>query len=304
MSQILPSWKDGAARAAILDFVAAVTTDGGPDYRPPAERIAVFDNDGTLWCEQPLQVQVLFAHERAAAMAKADPSLMERPAIKAFLTHDMAAIKELGKQGVFEFAFAVHAGMSIEAFQDAVRDWMASAVHPKLARPYDQVVYQPQLELLGFLRENGFKVFIVSGGGVDFIRAFAERVYGVPPEQVVGSSVQTKLSEDGRELIKQPALFTFDDRAVKPQNIALHIGRRPILAFGNSDGDQEMMRYTLAGDGRRLALLVHHDDDERETAYDRDFRLSPLTETLDRATEFGITVVSVRKDWAQVFPAN
>lgn len=304
MTEPLPSWKDGAARRAILDFVAAVTAEGGPDYRPPAERIAVFDNDGTLWCEQPLQVQVLFSHDRAAAMAKADPTLLEKPAFKAFLTHDLAAIKELGKQGVFEFAFAVHAGMAVDAFQDTVRDWLASASHPKLDRPYTQVVYQPQIELLAYLRANGFKTFIVSGGGIDFMRAFAEAVYGIPPEQVIGSSVQTKLSDDGRELIKQPALGSFDDRAVKPQNIWLHIGRRPILAVGNSDGDQAMLRYSLAGPGRRLALLVHHDDNERETAYDRDFRLSPLTDTLDRAAEFGIQVVSVKNDWGQVFPAN
>lgn len=304
MTQPLPSWNDGAARSAILDFVAAVTTEGGADYRPPAERIAVFDNDGTLWCEQPLQVQVLFARDRAAAMAKADPTLMEKPALKAFLNHDLAAMKELGKQGLFELAFAVHAGMSVDAFQDIVREWLASAVHPKLARPYTQVVYQPQLELLAYLRQNGFATYIVSGGGIDFMRAFAETVYGVPPAQVIGSSVQTKLSDDGRELIKQAALGSFDDRAVKPQNIWLHIGARPILAFGNSDGDQAMLRYSLAGPGRRLALLVHHDDNERETAYDRDFRLSPLTDTLERAAEFGIQVVSVKNDWAEVFPSN
>ena len=304
MTEPLPSWRDGAARRAILDFVAAVTKEGGPDHRPPAERIAVFDNDGTLWCEQPLQVQVLFTKDRAAAMAKADPSLLEKPAIKAFLDHDLAALKELGIKGVFELAFAVQAGMSVDAFQDIVRDWLATAVHPVLARPYTQVVYQPQLELLAYLRENGFRTYIVSGGGIDFMRAFAEAVYGIPPDQVVGSSVQTKLSDDGRDLIKQAALGSFDDRAVKPQNIWLHIGARPILAFGNSDGDQAMLRYSLAGPGRRLALLVHHDDDQRETAYDRDFKLSPLTETLDRAAEFGIHVVSVKDDWAQVFPSN
>ena len=194
--------------------------------------------------------------------------------------------------------------MSVEAFQDQVREWLASARHPKLDRPYPKVVYQPQLELLAHLRANGFKTFIVSGGGVDFMRAFAEQVYGVPPEQVIGSSVKTELQETGGHfvLMKLAQLDTFDDRAVKPANIGLHIGRRPILAFGNSDGDQAMLRYTLDGPGLRLALLVHHDDDERETAYDRGFRLSPLTETLDRAAEFGIQLVSVKRDWAKVFP--
>ncbi|WP_200937159.1 MULTISPECIES: HAD family phosphatase [unclassified Phenylobacterium] len=284
--------------------MTAVTTEGGPDFVPAAERIAVFDNDGTLWCEQPLQVQVLFTLDRASAMAMADPALAQRQPFKAFLDHDMAAIHALGKEGVFEFAFAIHAGMPVEAFQDEVRQWLASARHPKLDRPYTQVVYQPQLELLAYLRANGFKTFIVSGGGVDFMRAFAEHVYGVPPEQVIGSSVKTELREtNGRfQLTKLAQLDTFDDRAVKPANIWLHIGRRPILAFGNSDGDQAMLRYTLDGPGRRLALIVHHDDDTRESAYDRDFKLSPLTDTLDRAAEFGIHVVSVKNDWAQVFP--
>lgn len=281
-----------------------MTKQGGPDFVPAPERIAVFDNDGTLWCEQPLQVQVLFTHDRASAMAMADPTLAQRQPFKAFLEHDMAAIHALGKEGIFEFAFAVHAGMSIDAFQEEVRQWMATAKHPKLDRPYTQVVYQPQLELLAYLRENGFKTFIVSGGGIDFMRAFAEQVYGVPPEQVIGSSVMTELQEkDGHfQLMKLAQLDSFDDRAVKPANIGLHIGRRPILAFGNSDGDQAMLRYTLDGPGRRLALLVHHDDNTRESAYDRDFKLSPLTDTLDRAAEFGIQVVSVKNDWGQVFP--
>lgn len=304
MAQALPSWTDGAARRAILDFVAAVTDEAGPDFTPAPERIAVFDNDGTLWCEQPLQVQVLFTQDRAAAMAAADPSLAQRQPFKAFLEHDLAAIHALGRQGVFEFAFAVHAGMSIETFQDEVRQWLASARHPKLDRPYPQVVYQPQLELLAYLREHGFKTFIVSGGGIDFMRAFAEQVYGVPPEQVIGSSVKTELQEtDGRfALMKLAQLDTFDDRAVKPANIGLHIGRRPILAFGNSDGDRGDAALHPRRPRPATALLVHHDDDARETAYDRDFKLSPLTETLDRADEFGIQLVSVKRDWAKVFP--
>lgn len=300
----LPSWRPGAVRDAVVGFVEAVTEQGGPDFVPPAERIAVFDNDGTLWCEQPVQVQVAFAQARIEAMAQADPSMRTRLPFKAFFDHDLAAIHALGKQGVFEVAFASHAGMTVAAFRDIARAWLAEATHPKFRRLYTDLVYRPQLELLGYLRTNGFKTFIVSGGGADFIRAFAERTYGVPPEQVIGSTVDTRLDEvDGRlELTKLPALHSFDDREEKVRNIGLHIGRRPILAVGNSDGDLAMMRYALSGEGRRLALLVHHDDDDREVAYDRDFRLSPLVEALDRADDYGLTVISVKRDWAHLFP--
>lgn len=304
MAHPLPSWRSGAARDAILEFVEAVTANGGANFVPPPERIAVFDNDGTLWCEQPLQVQVAFAQARVQQLADADPTLKDRQPYKAFLDHDLAEIESLGKQGIFELAFATHAGLTVEAFDTLSKAWLAEARHPKFRRRYTELVYQPQLELLDYLRANGFKIFIVSGGGADFIRAFAEQFYGVPPEQVVGSSVKTKLQEmDGHlHLMKLAELQSFDDREVKVENIGLHIGRRPILAFGNSDGDLAMMRYTLSGPGRRLALLVHHDDDEREVAYDRDFKLSPLVEALDKAHEYGITVVSVALDWDQVFP--
>ena len=305
MADPLPAWVEGRAKAAIRDFVTAVTKAGGPDFVPVSERIAVFDNDGTLWCEQPVQVQVLFALHRAAELAAADPTLKERQPFKAFLEHDMATIHALGKEGVFEFAFAVHSGMTEEAFAATVRDWFAKGRHPKFDRPFDKIVFQPQLELLDDLRANGFTVFIVSGGGVDFMRPFAEAVYGVPPEQVIGSSVKLRFDpvDDGPcQITKLAELGSFDDREVKPANIALHIGRRPILAFGNSDGDLAMLRYVRSGPGRRLALLIHHDDAEREVAYDRDFRLSPLAEALDRADAFGIHVVSMKSDWARVFP--
>ncbi len=307
MANPLPSWRSGAARDAILEFVEAVTAQGGADFVPPPERIAVFDNDGTLWCEQPVQVQVAFAQARIQQLADADPTLKDRQPYKAFLDHDLAEIKSLGKQGIFEVAFATHAGVTVEAFDKLSKAWLAETRHPKFGRAYTELVYRPQLELLGYLRANGFKTFIVSGGGADFIRAFAEQAYGVPPEQVIGSSVKTKVQDtEGRlDLMKLTELQSFDDREVKVQNIGLHIGRRPILAFGNSDGDLAMMRYTLSGPGRRLALLVHHDDDEREVAYDREFRLSPLIEALDKAHDYGITVVSVAKDWAEVFsPAS
>ncbi len=304
MSQPLPSWRSGKARDAIVEFVDAVTVQGGADFVPPAERIAVFDNDGTLWCEQPVQVQVAFAQARIQQLADTDLTLKDRQPYKAFLDHDLATIRSLGKEGIFEVAFAAHAGVTIEAFDKLSKAWLAETRHPKFGRRYTELIYQPQLELLDYLRANGFKTFIVSGGGADFIRAFAEQTYSVPPEQVVGSTVKTKLQEtDGHlQLMKLAELQSFDDREVKVQNIGLHIGRRPILAFGNSDGDLAMMRYTLSGPGRRLALLVHHDDDEREVAYDRDFRLSPLVEALDKADDYGITVVSVAKDWAEVFP--
>jgi len=304
MADPMPSWRNGATKAAVLAFVEAVITPGSPDFTPEPERIAVFDNDGTLWCEQPAQAQVLFTQERAAELAAADPSLKTREPFRAFLEHDMKAIHAMGREGVFAFAFAIHAGMTVEAFGRIVEAWLAKARHPLLQRPYDQIVYQPQQELLAHLRASGFKIFIVSGGGVDFMRAFAERIYGVPPEQVIGSSVKLRFDAPdigSCELTKLAELNSFDDREVKAQNIALHIGRRPILAFGNSDGDLAMMRYTVSGPGRRLALLLHHDDADREVAYDREFRLSPLVEALAHADRYGLTVVSMKRDWETVF---
>jgi len=299
----LPSWNKGATKSAIVDFVARVTNEGGADFVPPARRIATFDNDGTLWCEQPMQVQVFFAFDRLVELAKNDPSLRQRQPYKAFLERDMKTIVSLGKQGVFEVAFATHAGMTEEEFDVIVRAWLSSAKHPKLQRLFTQCVYEPQLELLNFLEANDFRTFIVSGGGVDLMRAFAEDVYGIPPERVIGSSVKTRFElQQGRGvLVKLAELQSFDDRDAKPQNIALHIGRRPILAVGNSDGDLPMMRYAKSGAGVRLALLLHHDDAEREFAYDRDFRLSPLAEALDRADDYGLTVVSMKRDWKSVF---
>jgi phosphoserine phosphatase len=300
----LPSWNDGPARSAILDFVARVTAEGGPDYVPPPERIATFDNDGTLWCEQPLQNQFFFAFDRLEDLATKDPTLRERQPFKAFLERDLAAIHSLGKQGAFEVAFLTHAGMTADEFAGIAKDWFASARHPKLNRPFQLCIYQPQIELLAYLRVNGFKTFIVSGGGIDLIRAFAEENYGIPPEQVIGSSVRLRFEVgDGHaDLRRLSELNCFDDREVKPANIALHIGRRPILAFGNSDGDLAMLRYALAGKGARLALLLHHDDAAREFAYDREFRLSPLIEALDKAEEYGITVVGMKASWKSVFP--
>ena len=299
----LPSWNDGPARAAILDFVARITRLRGSEYLRPAERIAVFDNDGTLWCEQPMQAQVFFLADRVKALAASDPSIATRQPYAAFLAHDVKTLHALGKRGIEELFFATHAGMSEEAFDAIARAWLSCARHPELDRPFTQLAYQPQIELLHYLRDNGFKNFIVSGGGIDLIRAFSEQVYDIPRERVIGSSAKLRSAErDGRvDLMKLAELGSFDDREEKVANIGLHIGRRPLLCFGNSDGDLAMLRYTKSGPGPRLALLLHHDDAKREFVYDRDFKLSPLADALDRAEDYGITLVSMQRDWNSVF---
>jgi phosphoserine phosphatase len=299
----LPSWNDSPARQAIVSFVNAVTAEGSASFVPPGQRIAVFDNDGTLWCEQPLQVQVFFLIDRVKELASKDPTLKDRQPYKALLAMDFKTLLGLGKQALFELAFATHAGMTEETFEPIARAWLASAKHPKFGRLFKNCTYQPQVELLDYLRAHGFGTHIVSGGGVDFIRAFAEEAYGIPREHVVGSSVKTRFELQGSHAVvtKLADLDSFDDREVKPANISLHIGRRPILAFGNSDGDLPMLRYAKTGSGARLALLLHHDDAEREFAYDREFALSPLAEALDNADAYGISVVSMKRDWNAVF---
>lgn len=299
----LPSWNDGAAKSVILDFVARVTKEGGPDFVTPAERIATFDNDGTLWCEQPLQVQFFFGHERLKALAEKVPGLKDRQPFKAYLERDADTMHEFGKKGLFEVGAFAHAGTTEDEFDVIAREWLARAKHPKLGLRFTELTYAPQVELLGYLHANGFKTFIVSGGGIDLIRAFSEERYGIPRDQVIGSSIETRFEmRDGRgQLVKIAEVNSFDDREMKPANINLHIGRRPILAFGNSDGDLAMLRYAKTGSGLRLALLIHHDDAAREFAYDRNFKLSPLAEALDRANEYGITVVSMKRDWNKVF---
>lgn len=302
-TQSLPSWNDGAAKSAILDFVARITKQGGADFAPPAERISTFDIDGTLWCEQPLQVQFFFLFDRVKELSAKDPAIVERLPFKAVLEHDYNTLFGLGKQALFELVFATYAGMTDEDFDRVARGWLATAKHPKLGRLFKECVYRPQVELLAYLRENGFKTYIVSASGIDFVRAFAEEVYGIPREQVIGSSGKMRydVKDDRVSLMKLPELNSFDDREAKPLNISLHIGRRPLLAFGNSDGDLPMMRYAKSGPGARLALLLRHDDAEREVAYDREFRFSPLVEALDKAGEYGITVVSMKRDWKAVF---
>lgn len=299
----LPSWNEGVARSALLSFVAAAVEEGGSGYIAPAERIAVFDNDGTLWCEFPLQVQVFFALAEVKRLAQQDPSLLQKPAFKAFLAGDVKTLMSLPKRDVFEPAFATHAGMTVEEFHANAKRWLRQAEHPKLGRRFVANSYVAQRELLDHLRAHGFKTYIVTGGGVEFVRVVAGQLYGIPPEQVIGSSTKMKLETgaDGMVLRKLPELGSFDDRDEKVVNIALHLGRRPVFAFGNSDGDLAMLRYTLGGPGPRMAWYLHHDDAEREFAYDRDFRLSAFNDGLDHAAEYGIGLVSMKNDWKRVF---
>ena len=299
----LPSWSDADARRAIIAFVDRVTTRGSPDYVPPAERIAVFDNDGTLWSEQPTYVQLAFALDRVKALAPQRPEWRDQQPFKAALEGDMQALAESGEHGLLELVMATHAGSTTDEFATIVKDWLATARHPKYGRPYTELVYQPMLELLAYLRANGFKTFIVSGGGVEFMRPWTERVYGVPPEQVVGSSIETKHEvRDGKPvLVRLPQIDFIDDKAGKPVGIHRHIGRRPILAFGNSDGDFEMLEWTASGAGARLGLIVHHDDGDREYAYDRKSAVGRLDRALDEAAQRGWVVVSMKDDWNRVF---
>jgi hypothetical protein len=301
--RVLPSWNERSAFGAIVDFVVQVTRENSPHFVRPAERIATFDNHGKLWCEQPLQNQFFFAMARLEALAAKDPGLRARQPFKAFLERDTAAIHALGKQAALEIAFATHAGMTVNEFAAIARDWFATARHPKLNRPFAHRLYQPQVELLAYLRANGFKILINSGGGIDLIRAFAEANYGIPPEQVVGSSVMLRFDAGGGhlDLLLLSELNSFDDHEVKPANIALHIGQRPILAFGNSDADVAMLLYGMSGPGPRLAMM-RYDDAEREYAYNREFRLSPLVEGVDKAGEYGFILVSMRQSWRTVFP--
>jgi phosphoglycolate phosphatase-like HAD superfamily hydrolase len=304
-SDPLPSWNDGPARQAIFDFTGRVTLQGGPDYVPPPERIAVFDNDGTLWCEQPIYFQAAFALDRVRAMAAEHPEWKQRQPFKAFLAGDKKALAEQGEKGLQTLVAAAHSGMTTDEFAKSVADWLATARHPRFNRPYDELIYQPMVDLLGYLRANGFKTFIVSGGGVDFMRVWAEKAYGIPPEQVVGSSggVQFRLDATGKpSLLKTSKVQFVDDGPGKPAGINMMIGRRPILAFGNSDGDHQMMQWTMAGSGARFAGIVHHTDAEREYAYDRPSKIGQLDKAWDEAKAKGWTVVDMKQDWKTVFP--
>jgi phosphoserine phosphatase len=300
----LPSWNDGKAKQSIVAFVETVTKEGSPDFVPVPERIATFDNDGTLWCEKPLPVQLYFVLDRVKVLTPQHPEWRTTEPFASILKGDLKGAAASGERGLMELFMATHTGNTTEEFEQIVKDWIATAKHPKTGKLYTEMVYQPMLEVLAFLRANGFKTFIVSGGGIEFMRPWAEKTYGIPPEQVVGSSVKTQFEmRDGKPvLVRLPELNFNDDKGGKPVGINRHIGRRPIAAFGNSDGDLQMLQYTGAGSGSRFCFYVHHDDADREYAYDRTDHLAKLDKGLDEAAAKGWTVVSMKNDWKQVFP--
>jgi hypothetical protein len=299
----LPSWNEGPAKRAIVEFVEKVTKEGGSDFVPVPGRIATFDNDGTLWSEQPIYSQVAFALDRIKVLAETHPEWRNKPLFKAALEGDLTAILEGTPRDRLELIAVSHAGMTTEEFSRIVEGWMAKARHPRFHKPYTDLVYLPILELLAYLRGNGFKTFIASAGGVEFMRPWTEKVYGIPPEQVLGSTIKVKYElRDGQPvLIRLPEIEFVDDRAGKPEGIQRAIGRRPIAAFGNSDGDYEMLRWTMAGPGPRLGMIVHHTDAAREWAYDRDSPVGRLNRALDDAPRYGWVVVDMRSDWKKVY---
>jgi hypothetical protein len=299
----LPSWNDTANREAIVTFVAAVTDPMSPDYVPVAERIAVFDNDGTLWVEKPSYSQLFFVLDRVKALASDHPEWESTQPFKAALEGDMDALAAAGERGLLELVMATHAGNTTDEFASVVRHWIATARHPRFDRPFTDLVYQPMLELLVYLRANGFQTWIVSGGGIEFMRPWALDVYGVPPEQVIGSSIKTRFElRDGEPvLVRLPEMNFFDDKEGKPVAINQHIGRRPIAAFGNSDGDLQMLQWTTAGEGRRLGVIIRHTDAEREWAYDRESHIGRLDQALDEAARQGWVVVDMKHDWGRVY---
>jgi phosphoglycolate phosphatase-like HAD superfamily hydrolase len=300
----LPSWQDSAPKQAITAFVAKVTTKDSPDFVPPAQRIAVFDNDGTLWGEQPMYFQAFFAFDRVKALAPQHPEWKDKEPFASVLKGDLKTALAGGEHALLELVLASHANTTTDEFEQAVSSWITSARHPQSGRPFTEMVYQPMLELLAFLRHHQFKTFIVSGGGIEFVRPWAERVYGIPPEQVIGSSIRTRYElRDGKpSLLRLPEINFIDDKAGKPVAINQHIGRRPLMAFGNSDGDFEMLSWTTSGPGPRFGLLVHHDDPTREFAYDRSSSIGRLDKALDAAPSNGWSVVSMKNDWLSIHP--
>jgi phosphoglycolate phosphatase-like HAD superfamily hydrolase len=303
-SDLLPSWSE-RTKQPIIDFVKRTTTPGVPDYVPVDQRIATFDNDGTLWAEQPMYFQVQFAIDRVKAMAPQHPEWKVREPFKSVLAGDRAALAKLGEKGLLPIIAATHSGTTLAEFEKTVREWLATARHPRFNQPYTELIYQPMLELLEYLRGNGFRTFIVSGGGIEFMRPWTEKTYGIPPEQVVGSSGVTKLEigKDGKpDLMMLPKIEFVDDGPGKPVGINRFIGRRPVFAFGNSDGDQQMLEWTAAGAGARFMGLVHHTDAEREWAYDRNSPVGRLDKAWDEAVKRGWLVVDMKQDWKRVFP--
>jgi phosphoglycolate phosphatase-like HAD superfamily hydrolase len=304
-SDPLPSWNDTGPKAAIVAFVDKVSKQGSPDLVPEPERIAVFDNDGTLWVEHPMYVQLAFALDRVKAEAVSHPEWATTQPFQAVLEGDLKTLAASGEKGLLELVMATHAGMTAEEFSKIASDWIATARDPRFKKPYTELVYQPMLELLAYLRANGFKTFIVSGGGIELMRPWTEKVYGIPPEQVVGSSIKTQFEmKDGvPTLFRLPQVNFIDDKAGKPVGINEHIGRKPIAAFGNSDGDLEMLQWTtLGGGGSRLGMIIHHTDAEREYAYDRNTEFGRLDKALDAAAVNQWTLVDMKTDWKQIFP--
>ena len=301
----LPSWNEGQAKQSILDFVTRVTGPASPDFVPEADRIATFDNDGTLWAEQPLYFQFFFTLDRVRSLAEEHPEWRTEQPFKAILEEDREALAGMGHAELGQLLAATHAGMTAEEFSSIGRQWLDSARHPRFDRPFDTCIYQPMLEVLDYLRANGFTTFIVSAGGIEFMRTFAEEAYGIPRNQVVGSSAETEFRLEGDKsfLMRLPEAAFVDDKAAKPVAINRHIGQRPIAAFGNSDGDLQMLQYATGADGPGLAVLVHHDDAEREYAYDRGSKIGGLDKALDEAEARGWTVVSMRDDWRTIFPS-
>ncbi len=306
----LPSWNDGATKSAIVDFVKRVSDDNSPDFVPVPERIATFDNDGTLWTEHPMYTQLVFALDRVKALAPQHPEWKTTQPFQAVLDNDLKAIAAAGEKGLLELVMATHAGMSTDDFEAIVTAWFETARHPRFNRPYTELTYQPMLELLEYLRENGFKTYITSGGGIEFMRPMTEAVYGIPPEQVIGSSIKTEFQvQDGKPvLMRLPEIDFIDDKTGKPVGINKFIGRRPIASFGNSDGDRQMLEWTTAGSGARLMALVLHDDAEREYAYGPandlpDTHIGAFTPSLmEEAQNSGWVVISMKDDWKQIFP--
>jgi haloacid dehalogenase-like hydrolase len=300
----LPSWNDGKTKSDIVHFVEGVTKENGPSFVPKAKRIATFDNDGTLWVEQPMYVQMLFSLDRVKVLALLHPEWKDTEPYKSILAGDLKNVLAGGDKAIAEIIMATHAGMTPEAFDQIVKQWLATAEDHRFKRRYTQLIYQPMVELLEYLRSNGFKTYIVTGGGIEFVRAFSEKCYGIPPEQVIGSSIKLKFEyRDGKPILMRLADVNFiDDKDGKPIGIEQFIGRRPIAAFGNSDGDLEMLQWTGAAPGPHFCLFVHHTDAAREYAYDRTSKVGKLDKGLDQAAQDGWTLVDMKNDWKTIFP--
>lgn len=303
-SDPLPSWNEGPTKRSILDFVARVTKEGSPDFVPVSERIATFDNDGTMWVEQPMYTQIVFAVDRVKALAPQHADWKAQPLLAKLTGGDLKALAEAGEKGLLEVLATTHAGMTVEEFERTVTDWLATAKHPRFQRRYTECIYQPMVEVMAYLRANGFKTYIVSGGGTDFMRPFTEKAYGVPKEQVIGSSGKVKYElRDGKPVLLKIAEINFiDDKSGKPIGINEFIGKRPIMAFGNSDGDYEMLRWATSGPRPGFGLIVHHTDAEREYAYDRNTLVGRLVKALEEAPKYGWSVADMKRDWKVIFP--